>query len=72
MERTLPKTKILSNSLKRWQYTYSGWLRLIKCKDMTKEEESAFHQRLWDDKEFGDKTYKEYNDWLAEGEAQGL
>jgi len=39
---------------------------------MTKEEESAFHQRLWDDKEFGDKTYKEYNDWLAEGEAQGL
>lgn len=58
---------------KRWQYTYSGWLRLFKCKEMSKEEERKLHDKLWNDKEFAEKIYKEYEDWQAEeGEDEQL
>jgi hypothetical protein len=33
---------------------------------MTKEEERAFHDKLWNDKKFSAKIYKEYEDWQAE------
>lgn len=57
-----------STKIKRWQYTYSGWLRLFKCKNMTKEEEAKFHEKLWNDRIFADKIYKEYQNWQTEEE----
>jgi len=50
----------------RWQYTYSGWIYFFKCKEMTKEEERKFHDKLWNDRKFANKVYQEYLDWEAE------
>lgn len=53
-------------TVKRWQYTLSGWLTLIRT-DATaegQEMEKQIHNRMWEDSEFENKIRKEYNDWL--------
>lgn len=55
---------------KRWQYTLSGWIRLIRT-DSTEEGKAMERQiqdRMWEDKEFDARIRQEFEDWLAKGE----
>jgi|GEM_PF-3846910 hypothetical protein len=51
----------------RWQYTLSGWIRLIRTDDTDERQqmERQILDRMFEDKEFDRKIRKECEDWLA-------
>jgi hypothetical protein len=52
---------------KRWQYTLSGWITLIRTQatDEGQAMEVQIRNRMWEDREYDKRIRKEYNDWLA-------
>lgn len=57
-----------SPQYKRWQYTLSGWIRLIKCGPNDAELECQIQDRMWEDSEYVNGVRKEFETWLSEGE----
>jgi hypothetical protein len=52
----------------RWQYTLSGWIRMIRTDDTQEgqEMERQILSRMWEDKEFDRKIRKQCEDWTNE------
>lgn len=55
-----------SPQCKRWQYTLSGWIRLIKCGPYDAELERQIQDRMWEDSEYSIKIRTEFEEWLEE------
>jgi len=65
---TEQENPLQSPQCKRWQYTLSGWIRLIKCGPDGAELERQIQDRMWEDSEYSTKIRAEFEKWLAEGE----
>lgn len=65
---TEKKVELREPSYKRWQYTLSGWIRLIRTdsSDEGQEMERQILARMWEDYEFNKKIRAEFEAWLAE------
>jgi hypothetical protein len=65
---TEKKVELQKPTLARWQYTLSGWLRLIRtpCSEEGTEMEIQITSRMFEDKEFDRKIRDEFEAWLAE------
>jgi hypothetical protein len=66
---TEKKVTLREPTYKRWQYTLSGWIRLIRT-DSSEEGAAMERQicdRMWEDQEFNDKIRAEFEVWLAQG-----
>ena len=66
---TEKKVTLREPSYERWQYTLSGWIRLIRT--TSDEEGQAMErqicERMWEDLEFNNKIRVEFEEWLAQG-----
>ena len=65
---TEKQVKLQKQQNKRWEYTLSGWIRLIRT-DHTeegREMERQIQNRMWEDPEFDRKIRDEFDVWLAE------